>query len=92
MKGHPGACVAIRLTEEFGKDGFITSSEPLLISPMNGVGPATCGPLFPAAGGLALEPFSLGFVKGSARVTTLLCILRFFIDDGVSLQEAASVI
>lgn len=92
MKGHPEACIAVRLTEEFVKDGFITSSEPLLITLMNSIEPAVCGPLFPAAGGQALDPFSLGFVKGSARVTTLLCILRFFIDDGVSLQEAANVI
>ena len=92
-KGNPEGCTCIRLCEQFVQDGFITASEPLWVNVVQCVDL----PAFPSAfkpdneSEPAMKPFSLGYIKGSARVTTLLAIISLFLDDEVSLQEVLSM-
>lgn len=87
LKGHPQQNTCCRLAEEILQDGFATGSEPLLVKAIPELvkeiewGPGlTWG--HPAGPGMAvLPPQSLACVKGSARVSTVLCLLSLVLED-----------
>lgn len=85
------------LYDEIFKDGFITCGDPIFIQQpaeiLDGVRDAednVVGPLFPASqpGEKALFCQSLGYVKGMARVTTLLVILHLAWKKGYNLDKS----
>ena len=85
IKGAPEAKVVLALTETMLSDGFITAGDPLLVASAPIISSLT-PPDPPFASAQALPAFSVGCVKGNARVTTLMCVLSFFVFDKVSLQ------
>lgn len=77
---------------EILQDGFVTSGDPLLVvrnheleyRMRNMDAPWAAGP-----GQLdSLLPFALGYMKGKARMFTLLTILSLVVDDQVDLEKA----
>jgi len=76
----------LKLTEEVCRDGFVTSGDYLLITnPAQSTHDDTMPPsALPESG---IPPFSLCYVKGSSRVTTLLCILSLCIDDNINIEQ-----
>jgi hypothetical protein len=94
LKGHPLLNTCSRLAEEILLDGFITGSEPLLVKAVPDLVQEvewgcdfTWGQPGPAA---RLLPQSVACVKGSARVSTVLCLLSLVLEDSsTSLPEAS---
>ena len=82
VKGHPEQNTAIKLTEHLARDGFVTTVEPLLVTSVHDRALDEL-PKMPNG----VTSFSVGFVKGSARMSTLLAILTMFVDDSISLRE-----
>eukprot|EP00959_Pyramimonas_sp_CCMP1952_P222723 4656368-Pyramimonas_sp.AAC.1 len=72
----------MKLTEHLARDGFVTTVEPLLVTSLH-EGALEGLPKMPNG----ITSFSVGFVKGSARMSTLLAILTMFVDDNISLRE-----
>ena len=86
IKGPPEANVVEKLTEQIVLDGFITSGDPLLINPISEAQQSDINtPVMNCGGRAAIPAFSVGYVKGSARATTLLCLLSLFVEDKVDL-------
>ena len=77
----PQACLA--LAERIVMEGFVSSGEVLYLSHMP-VGDLSEN--WGIEGENAILPFSLGFVKGSARMSTLLCVLHICSTRGCNLQ------
>lgn len=81
-----------KLAAEILQDGFVTSGDPLLVvrNPelehhmRNMDAPWALGP---GQQGVLL-PFTLGYMKGKARMFTLLTILSLAVDDHVELEKA----
>ena len=85
MKPGPGKDLALTLAEHFLKDGFLTSGEPILaqqkaIDPLHQVQKPWNQP----AVGEGLHPFSVAFIKGRARITSLMALLYTMFDGGVT--------
>lgn len=65
--------------------GFLTGMEPLLVSTMgnnHGI------EMYPVMNGV--KALSLGFVKGSARMTCLQAILALCMEDSINLRQDQS--
>ena len=88
LKGDPESAVCEKLCEQIMADGFITSGDEFLVAPLQGVGLPSIKSAFTSPGGASVVPFSIGYVKGSARMTTVLAIVAMCIDDGISVKEA----
>ena len=85
LKPMPSAHSARLLVQHLLMDGFVTSSQPLQIkhiTPENLLTP----PWVAVANGLPIHPFSLGYVKGMLRGSTILALLHMFWQDGQGLQ------
>ena len=85
LKPMPSAHSARLLVQHLLMDGFVTGSQPLQIkhiTPENLLTP----PWVAAANGLPIHPFSLGYVKGMLRGSTILALLHMFWQDGQGLQ------
>ena len=83
MKPGPGKELALALAEHYLKDGFTTSGEPILAQhqvaePMKQL-PA---PWEKPSTGEILQPFSVAFIKGRARITSLMGLLYRMFDGG----------
>ena len=78
MKPPPFEDPALELLDEILKDGFVTSGDPLVccqpVELVNGEEGLACPWTQP--GQRSLQPFSLGYVKGMARITTFLATLH----------------
>lgn len=73
LKPMPGSELCLQLAEQYLADGFCTAGEPLFVAH-----PLSAGIPAPWAGeraGPCLSAFSLGYIKGMARATTLLAML-----------------
>ncbi|CAK0825428.1 unnamed protein product [Prorocentrum cordatum] len=88
VKGPPGREVAMQLCEHIMMDGFVTNGEPLLITQPQEL--LKVGPPAPWAGGLTT--MSLGYVKGQARVTTLLSILFLYFKKNFDVSKEHPVL
>ena len=64
VKSHPEICTSLRLLQAYLMDGFLTNTEPLHITEQK-----------ESAEQYNLGLRSIGYIKGQARMTTLLCIL-----------------
>lgn len=86
LKPAPGRDHAMTLVEHFLKHGFVTSGDPILAQHA-AVEPMKKGLLAPwdkPDHGDCLAPFSLAFIKGRARITSLLALLWVMFDGGVT--------
>ena len=79
VKSHPEICTSLRLLHAYLMDGFLTNTEPLHITEQKE----------------SAEQYNLGlqsirYIKGQARMTTLLCILSRVIDMSyvLSMQQS----
>ena len=92
-KPPPGMSLFSMLMEQILRDGFITSSEPLLVLQSR---PAETIPLLPAyghyGGDMKLKTFSVSYMKGCARVSTLMAILHALWKNGVDLETEHNVL
>jgi len=74
-----------KLMEQITRDGFVTTSEPVLVAHKEGGTPDR-----------PLLPFSVGFMKGQARVLTLMAYVHYSIQNKIQLlpvvKETASQI
>ena len=86
VKPPPGRDLFLTLAEHILKHGFVTSGDALYVSgavasrgdPFEAPWPREGSDMAP------LEPFSLGFVKGRARMTILLAVLHVMYSDNIS--------
>ena len=85
LKPMPSAHSARLLVQHLLMDGFVTSSQPLQIKHVTPDVLLTA-PWAAAANGLPIHPFSLGYVKGMLRGSTILALLYMFWQDGQGLQ------
>ena len=83
IKPPPGKELAVQLIDFFLKEGFVTSGEPLLISMPESLVEENRGVTSPwdSEGKVTLAPFSVGYVKGRARATSLLALLHVMYSD-----------
>ena len=79
LKPPIGSAKFIAILDQLMIDGFVTGTEPLLINLPDSIQNARSPP-WGAHG--SLPPHSLGFIKGNARVSTLLALLHFAMDQG----------
>ena len=87
LKPIPGTELWMQLTEQFLADGFLSSGEPLLVVQSVDVSKpewkimwAELDPSGP------LKSFSLGYVKGMARVSCLFALLHFCWVEGLDIR------
>ena len=92
VKGPPESNVVEKLVDQIVMDGFASTLDRLLITPVATIVsfPFQFGPpVKPVDGSDAIGAFSLGYVKGQARMHTLLCILSLAIEDNIDLERVA---
>ena len=85
LKPPPGRHLFGLIVEQILLDGFVSSSEPVLVSQsrtMDADLPQFCD----------LGTFSLGYIKGMARVSSLMAVLRKVFKDDVDLQSPSRVV
>ena len=89
IKPPPGKELAVQLIDFFLKEGFVTSGEPLLISMPESLVEENRGVTSPwdSEGKVTLAPFSVGYVKGRARATSLLALLHVMYSDATFSKE-----
>ena len=79
MRGPPERGTAKRLASELVKDGFVSSGKPVLIHLDNTLKvPTSDGMQAPWQG--TLLPLSVAYIKGQARVMTLMCAVTCYLD------------
>lgn len=86
MKPAPGWEQSLTLAELFLKEGFITSGDPILAQHKvaDPQSMAFKAPWEKPVGAECLMPFSVPFIKGRARVTSLMALLYVLFDGGVN--------
>ncbi|CAK0869799.1 unnamed protein product, partial [Prorocentrum cordatum] len=84
MKPAPGKDVTRQLWENYLKDGFVTSGEPLLVSQPEEL---QVRPEPPLPAPTAHAPHSLGYIKGQARSLALLALLHYCYSKNIDLKE-----
>ena len=89
LKGPPDSKVCLQLAEEILTDGFLTANDSVLVAPMEPRSePLSFGPPLPASPGQqAIAAFSIGYVKGSARIMTLMAMLLLFAQDQINVLK-----
>ena len=88
LKPPPGKEVFTALVDQYLQDGFVTSCEPLLVVQTREAASYAGMPQFwTAPSGPALATFSLGYIKGMARVVSLLTIVHRAWKMGLNLEE-----
>ena len=84
----PEASTSTKLLDEYLVDGFVTSSEPLLVKTNAGLVIAELPVLWQGGVEQPLKHLSLGYLKGQARVLTVLAVLSLCLENGVDLGKA----
>ena len=85
IKAEPEINQCLRLAREFLKDGFLTSSDPLLIQVGESMDPGMWQQWKWGNDGNtegAILPQSIGYLKGAARSSTLLALWSIILEDG----------
>ncbi len=86
VKGFPAIRVSLLLADEMITSGFITQADPLTVSPLVERRLENVkGPWVGASNG---DAFSVGYVKGAARVCALHTLVTLGIDDQSDLSKA----
>jgi hypothetical protein len=89
IKGNPLSATSMLLVDEFVTHGFITQGDPLLVAARPQLQKAAVrSPWASLCRGSSCTPFSVGYIKGQARTTTLLSCLAVLFEEGVNVAEA----
>lgn len=88
VKGHPERHVCLKITEQVVRDGFISNQDNLVVTKNSMI--ERIGTFTPVDTSMGLG--SVGYIKGSARACTLLCICALFIEEETSLKESLPVL
>ncbi|CAK9020813.1 Uncharacterized protein SCF082_LOCUS15069 [Durusdinium trenchii] len=80
FKPDPSGHASLLLLEHILQDGFLTGGQPLLVRHIADKEPLFA-PWAKLSSGMPLTPFSLGYVKGALRATTLLAFLHLVWED-----------
>ena len=95
LKHHPEQHVVMLLTEEILKDGFLAAGDPLLIRetqcPPEWVTKASMPWHDPTAPGVLIQPFSVAYTRGSARICTLLALWSLCISEHLNVEQAVQL-
>ncbi|CAK9068414.1 unnamed protein product [Durusdinium trenchii] len=79
VKPPPGRDLALQLMDWFCKDGFVTSGEPILIAQPLGLQTSVLEAPWQGSDDTSadqcLKPFTVGYIKGRARMTSILALL-----------------
>ena len=88
FKPPPGRALFMQLLEQYLTDGFVSQGEPLMIVQSRGTGlPDNHCPWSSDGDNQGPLPcFSVGYLKGMARVTTLMCLLHYCWKSNIDLQ------
>ena len=86
VKPDPEALTCIKICERLVHEGFLSAEEPLWVAPLAGIDPPNLHSVHGSSAD-TLPPMSVGYIKGSARMNTLLTILSFFADDQMDLEK-----
>ena len=86
LKPRPGGQVFEALIDQFLTDGFVTSGEPLLITLPRELQNQQLEVHSIPHDPLKIEPFAIGYVKGQARVSTLMTLLHWAYTEGHDLK------
>jgi len=85
-KPYPGEEVFCQLSDQFLVDGFVTSSEPLLVS-QSVHEEAVLQMSKEQFGTGTLQHFSLGYIKGFARATSIICWIHRMWKEGLDVKN-----
>ena len=90
LKGHPEGATCEKLCDQILIDGFVSSGDDLLVAPLQQVTLVDFPSAFqnPTPTDPSMVAFSVGYVKGSARMSTLLAIISMVSDEELLLSEA----
>ena len=89
LKPDAGTQLFEQLVEQYLSDGFVTNSEPLLVtqpSEMQVGNQLTIH--WTSSSGLAMNTQSLGYVKGNARTSSALALLHWVFANGLDMLKA----
>lgn len=86
LKGPPSLKVSLQLLEEMATDGFVSTGEPILVRAIQ-KDTVMDGPWKVDHPEDTIGAFSLGFVKGAARICTLHAIICVALEDRVDLKK-----
>jgi hypothetical protein len=92
MKGPPGLRTATLLADDILTSGLITVGDPVLVvCPLSETSGTVPSP-WPAhdAGKPTSEAFSMGYIKGAARICTLHVLVTLCLDDNLPLVQASA--
>jgi len=91
MKPDADHQLVLDLAERFLMEGFLSSNEPLLVLQTAELLQVSdqLGVQAPWIGQGSLRPFSLGFLKGKARLHTLMALMSIFVDNNIDPKQAA---
>jgi hypothetical protein len=83
MKGPPALRTSILLADDILTSGFVTENDPISVIPLSDITCSVNGPW----GGASMA-FSMGYIKGAARLCTLHTLVTLCLDDSVDLHKA----
>ena len=83
-KGDPEQHISLKICAQIINTGFLSANDVLKVTELLGL---EAHPNMPFGGP---KMFSVGHVKGSARINVLLAICMFFIQDGESIEQASA--
>lgn len=90
LKGVVSLKTSLLLVDEILTDGFLSAAEPVLVQSPDVQVEEVWGPWWESQDDpRSLGAFSVNYVKGAARVSTLHTILTLCLDDEVQLMEAS---
>jgi hypothetical protein len=89
LKPPPGSDLFMALIEQYLCDGFLSSGDPLFVVQSVNVTWEGLSTLWaPDKGQPVLQPFSVGYMKGMARMTTLFALLHYCWAQGIDIKTA----
>ena len=86
VKPAPDLSTSLRLADEILRDGFVTSGEPILVTQPASLRNGSIRCPWKHVGDMI--PQCLGYLKGQARMTTVLAIVSMCMDKEIDLKES----
>ena len=86
VKPAPDLSTSLRLADEILRDGFVTSGEPILVTQPASLRNGSIRCPWTHVGDMI--PQCLGYLKGQARMTTVLAIVSMCMDKEIDLMES----
>jgi hypothetical protein len=91
MKWPPGLRTATLLADDILTSGFITVGDPVLVCPLSETSGTVRSPWTAQDAGKPMsEAFSMGYIKGAARICTLHVLVTLCLDDDLPLVQASA--